>query len=84
MYEILKELIKTLLLKNVNAWWWWWLMPSIPSLGRLAWSTEQVLGEPGLHRETLSPKSQNRLGSVGAGQQRKVDLWSLRSAWSTE
>jgi hypothetical protein len=21
----------------------------------LAWSTEQVLGQPGLHRETLSP-----------------------------
>jgi len=43
----------------------WWLLPLIPALrrqrqmnlflcSRPAWSTEQVLGEPKLHRTTLS------------------------------
>jgi hypothetical protein len=27
---------------------------------RPAWSTEQVLGQPGLHRETLSQKQTNK------------------------
>jgi hypothetical protein len=27
---------------------------------RPAWSTEQVLGQPGLHRETLSQKNKNK------------------------
>jgi hypothetical protein len=27
---------------------------------RLAWSTEQVLGQPGLHRETLTQKKKKK------------------------
>ena len=47
---------------------WWWHTPVIPALweaeaggffsSRLAWSTERVPGQPGLHRKTLSRKNQ--------------------------
>ena len=48
----------------------WWRMPLIPELRRQrqahllsfrpAWSTEQVLGEPELHRETLSRNTKRK------------------------
>jgi hypothetical protein len=44
----------------------WWHMPLNPALGRQALSsrpalsTEWVPGQPGLHRETLSPKQTNK------------------------
>jgi hypothetical protein len=59
--------------KNLNfllATGQWWRMPLIPELRgqrqahllsfRPAWSTEQVLGEPELHRETLSRNTKRK------------------------
>jgi hypothetical protein len=54
----------------------WWCTSLIPALGkkssRAVWSAEQVLGQPRLHRETLSWKKQKeegRRGERGGGEE---------------
>jgi hypothetical protein len=55
----------------------WWQIPLIPALGsqkqadilslRLAWSIDQVSGQPGLHRETLFWKNKNEPTNKSSG-----------------
>jgi hypothetical protein len=58
----------------------WWYTPLIPALGsqKQAWSTEWVPGQPGLHRETLSPKKKKKK-KRGRGKR----IRSLKSSLAT-
>ena len=69
--------LKVALVKLNESIWAWWGTPLIPALrrqeaeakgrqssasSRLAWSTQRVLGQPGIHKEIISKRKREREG----------------------